>query len=266
MKNNLFKTVARGFYWCLAISLITHIIILFYDSLKLEFTFEFSPAQQEKIKTIEKNAEKVASTMHRKEDKEMLVEHFEAEKEQLISEAKQEFLNKKEGNSDKEGEGKEGQSAGGNVAPNFGGFVSKNKEEMEVKKKRSEPISLTYLGNKSPTVISAAEKCNGQVYVGLGLQLGNMMASVGNGGISEMTPWKVSHVAGGYVADRNEIKSGDVFLGIKDDKGQFWEGNTLIAKGLKAGAVVDAIFRQKDQVVSKKMVLEEICYEAKAQK
>lgn len=258
--------IKNTFYISLALSLLTHATILFYDTIKLKLTFELNEEQQKEVKKIENNEKLVEKTRHTEKDKEILKEHFKCEKEKFIEQAQKEFLTKEKDKKETEEEKEESRLS--EIAKNFGSFATSDKDKKNnVKKNISKPMTLTYVGEKEE-VEESAQKCQGKTYVGLGLQLGEGM--VVRGGMfdfsipKEVSPWKISQVSEGDPGERLNMKKGDVFLGMKDSQGVFWEGNTLLAqKNVKAGMKVEVIFAKKDKVIATKTELEEICYTEK---
>ena len=257
--------IKNTFYLSLALSLLTHTTILFYDSIKLKFTFELNEEQKQAIKKIDNNKKLVENTKHTKNDKELLKEHFENEKQCLIEEAKKEFLTKDK--KIKEEIEKKEESKLAEVAKNFGSFADADKNKKGKKNSMpSKPLTLTYLGERSDQEEST-QACKGKTYIGLGLQLGSGMVVRGMYDFSfpkERSPLKISQVSEGDPGERLNMRVGDIFLGMKDEQGVFWEGNTLLAqKNVKAGTKVEVIFSQNDKVVATKTELEEICYKEK---
>jgi len=259
--------IKNTFYLSLVVSLLIHTTILFYDNIKLKLTFELNEDQQKEVKKIENNERLVEKTKHTEKDKEILKEHFKCEKEKFIEQAKKEFLTKEIEKKENEEENKE-ESRLAEIAKNFGSFATADTDKKkQTKKTISKPLTLTYVGEKEE-VEESEQACQGQTYVGLGLQLGEGM--VVRGGVfdfsipKEVSPWKIAEVSSGDPGERLNMKKGDVFLGMKDSNGVFWEGNTLLSqKNVKAGMKVEVIFAKNDKVIATKTELEEICYTEK---
>lgn len=247
--NKYIKTL----YFFIGISMIIHLSVIYFDQIKFEWekiNFTYTEKQKEEIKVAEKNIEKVERMQHEHENKSLLKEHLEKMKEEVIKEIVKGKEKKKKGGTD---------TKLADLAPGFTGFTDKS-DLTDLKK-----YKIKLLGNDPNNLFEEDQPvtCD-KFYIGIGLSL-NVKGSKNK---SKNSPnWSVDIVAAGYGASKAGIKKGDIFLGLKDFDGTFYEGNFLIAgKSFKENDVLEGLFVRNGVVISKDVKLSKICYDSQEQR
>lgn len=247
----MFKYLKNAFYFCLALSLLTHVLFIFHDQIYLKLFFKLSQEQEEKIKIVEQNLKGLEKTTHMKEDAELIKEMLEGDKEEIMSQAKNEFLE----------QAKKDNSILQQLAPNFKKFLHNQRNPKEIKTKEEQKhIALTYKGYV-PQESSQIPECPNKYY-GLGLMIGNKDEFGRN---LNQSFWTISMLSPGSIGERIGLKVGDVLLGVKDVNGVFWEGNRYMAQKQIKNFHVIGVFKKDGKLFEKELTLDEVCYEKNEQ-
>lgn len=264
------------------ISFLTHAGLIFYDVIEFNMNFDFNLKEKKHIEQVHANTEVAKKSKHAPEQKEMLETYFKEELKEIETAAKERYKKERasslakgkgegknpikvnlSGSGEGNGQGKENPLAAmmqKTINQGGGSFQPAKIQSLSEDSAVSHKNGLIYQGSKKEVKFS--DECKGgQKYVGLGFAIEAPPENQAqNLKYQNKIPWQINQLAAGHVAERNQMKSGDVFLGVINKEGRFFEGNTFLAEKYPKGTWIKVLWRQGNELIKKDVQLEEICY------